>query len=122
MVAPTLSPTMKPSILFAQRRCLAVVLAASVAACFPKAGGVPAPLAPASVEAARGRWPEVSSESLAAGRELFVAKCNHCHGYPDLVATEEAKWPEIVERMGPRSKLGPAEVNLVLRFIQAARP
>jgi cytochrome c5 len=113
---------MKTSLKIAHGRCLALVLAVGVAACFPKAGGVPAPLAPASVEAARGRWPEVSSESLAAGRELFVAKCNHCHGYPDLVATEEAKWPEIVERMGPRSHLGPAEVNLVLRFIQAARP
>lgn len=101
---------------------LALALAFGVAACFPKTGAVPEPLSPASVEAARGRWPDVSATSLATGRDLFVAKCNRCHGYPDLVATEEAKWPEIVERMGPRSNLAPAEVNLVLRFIQAARP
>jgi mono/diheme cytochrome c family protein len=84
---------------------------------FPKSGPAPQPVTPATVEAARTRWPDASEAQLAAGRELFLAKCNSCHSYPDLHAVTDDKWPETVKRMGEKAKLDAAQTESVLRFV-----
>jgi len=93
----------------------------STAGCFPKAGPVPPPASANAVAAAAAKWPGVTSETLAAGRVTFVAKCNNCHAYPDVQAIEDAKWPSIVEEMGHKAKLYPPQTEGVLRFILASR-
>jgi hypothetical protein len=89
---------------------------------FPKAGNVPEPVSEADVARASAKWPPgVSQESLQAGRAQFMAKCNHCHDYPDLRAIDEPDWPSIVKRMGQKAQLSPQDVDNVLHFILVAR-
>jgi cytochrome c5 len=100
---------------------LALFALICVAACYPK--GAPPPAAPsaAAVTWASTRWPNETAASLAHGRELFVAKCNACHDHPDLGAIADDRWPHIVDRMGGKAHLAPADRDAVLHFILASR-
>jgi cytochrome c5 len=89
---------------------------------FPKTSTAPPPpLSPNEATAASARWPEATPDHLATGRALFVARCNGCHGYPDLAAVPEERWPGIVKEMTPKAKLSAAEGDDVLHFVLAAR-
>ena len=91
------------------------------AGCFPKAAPVPGALSPAGVAWATARWPGATAASLTAGRDQFVAKCNGCHGYPDLPAIADDRWPAIVESMGNKAHLGAEEKDAVLHYVLASR-
>ena len=90
-------------------------------ACYPKSADAPAAISPASVSYAAEKWPGVTEASLSSGREAFLAKCNGCHGYPDLMAISDDKWPSIVERMGSKSDLDEAKTKDVLHFVLASK-
>jgi cytochrome c5 len=92
-----------------------------IAACYPKAGAVPAPAATADLATASARWPNASAEGLAAGRATFIEKCNGCHDYPDVTSIDEAKWPGILARMGKKADLDSAATENVLHFVLVAR-
>jgi cytochrome c5 len=92
------------------------------AACFPKAGPAPGVVSADRVTWASTKWPGVTAASLTAGHDKFIAKCNGCHGYPDLGATSEGEWPSIVDRMAKKAGLAPAERDDVLHYVLAARP
>lgn len=98
-----------------------VLLVAFTACGYPKAGTVPAPVTPAAEASAATRWPGTTPESLRNGRDLFAAKCNDCHGHPDITAIADDRWPGIVQRMGKKAKLAEPQTQDVLRFILAAR-
>ncbi|HEY5948396.1 MAG TPA: hypothetical protein VIV40_23025 [Kofleriaceae bacterium] len=105
------------------RQILSVASACALGACAarPIAGTMPAPIVDSTVEHARARWPEVTAESLARGRELFIARCRRCHVLPDRRAYSDERWPKILGTMGPRAKLDAVEQQQVLRFILADR-
>jgi hypothetical protein len=67
------------------------------------------------------KWPGTTESQLGVGRALFVANCNRCHGYPDVAAIPDDRWPAIVERMARNAKLDTDQGNSVLGFILAAR-
>ncbi len=98
-----------------------VVVGLLSAGCFPKAAPAPPALSANSVTRASARWPGVTAEALAMGRDRFVARCNGCHGYPDLRAIAEDRWPGIVTEMGKKANLGDAERDAVLHFVLTAR-
>ena len=98
------------------------LLAASITGCgYPKPGGAPPPLSGADVASAKSRFPDATDASLSSGRDLFLAKCNGCHDYPDLSSVAEGAWPKIMGRMGPNAKLDAAQTDAVLRFVLVAR-
>ncbi len=99
-------------------RMFGCVFAALAGCGYPKSGAVPGP---ADVASARARWPDTSEAKLARGRDLFIAKCNGCHGYPDVDRIDEAKWPGILSRMGKNAHLDAAESDDVLHFVLASR-
>lgn len=100
----------------------ALALALTVAACgFPKTADAPPPLSAGDASAAAARWPGATAESIAHGRELFVAKCNGCHGYPDLASLDASRWPPVVERMAAKSDLAAKDRDDVLHFVLTAR-
>jgi mono/diheme cytochrome c family protein len=112
------------------RRCVPVAPARSiclvalilvVSGCYPKVGAAPGALSTASATSASARWPGVTAATLATGRDLFLARCNGCHGYPDPAAIPDERWPAIVEKMGGKSGLGADERGEVLHYILAAR-
>jgi cytochrome c5 len=85
-----------------------VLLAASVVAtgCFyPKAGPAPEALSPAAAATAGAKWPGVTAASLSNGRDLFVARCNSCHAYPDIAAIADDHWPHIMDKMAGKAGL-----------------
>lgn len=74
-----------------------------------------------SVAAATERWPGVTASALAAGHDLFLAKCNGCHDYPDLAEIDEERWPGILDKMAKKSHLDAGERDEVLHYVLAAR-
>jgi hypothetical protein len=90
-------------------------------ACYPKSADAPGAISPTSVSWASEKWPGVTEASLVSGREAFLAKCNGCHGYPDLAAISDDEWPSIVERMGGKSDLDAAKTKDVLHYVLAAK-
>lgn len=104
------------------RQCIPLLVAALfMGGCYPKSGPAPGPASPKGVAWASTHWPGATTESLAAGRDLFLANCNRCHDYPDVTDISEEQWPKIVDRMGNKADLAPPQRDLVLRFILTAR-
>jgi hypothetical protein len=95
--------------------------AATGAGCYPKVAPPPAAVSGDHVASASTRWPGVTAGSLAQGHDLFLANCDQCHGYPDLTAIADDRWPGILEKMGKKSHLGPEETDAVLHFVLASR-
>ncbi len=102
-------------------RCLSLFLLLTAACGYPKTGTVPGPVTPAAEATAATRWPGTTPEALRNGRELFTAKCDDCHGHPDITAIADDRWPGILGRMGKKAKLTEPQTQDVLRFILAAR-
>ncbi|MCC6522710.1 MAG: hypothetical protein IT373_08630 [Polyangiaceae bacterium] len=101
---------------------LAVVLgAAFFAGCYPKSAPPPGSVGPKGVEAAQAHAPGASVASLERGRQLFLAHCNACHGYPDVDAVPAAEWPGILVEMGDNAHLTPVERDETLAFVLASR-
>ena len=100
---------------------LTLVLTLALAGCMPKVGAAPGPLANETLEIAKAKWTDATPEALEQGRQLFLKHCNQCHGYPDLVAFPEAKWPATAKRMATKEKLSDADGELVARFVVALR-
>ena len=91
------------------------------AGCYPKAGPPPGALSAGSVTSASTRWPGATATSLAAGRDLFLAKCNSCHDYPDLAAIPDERWPHILDKMARKADLATEQRDAVLHFVLASR-
>ena len=98
-----------------------LAVALGVLGCYPKSGPAPGALSADSATWASTKWPGTTPESLAAGHDAFIAKCNACHGYPELSAIDDEEWPGIVESMGNKAELDASKKEAVLHFILAAR-
>jgi len=62
---------------------------------------------------------QVDLATLREGRSLFVSRCIECHTLPMASRFSESDWPCIVNEMGERAKLKPAECDAVLAYILA---
>jgi cytochrome c5 len=100
---------------------LALLVTAAIGCGFPAAGPVPPPITPADADAAQTRFPNTSKATLDTGRDLFAARCNGCHNYPDVWKIDDARWPEILSRMGKKAGLDETQNRVVLSFILVAR-
>lgn len=102
-------------------RVALVVIGFAAAGCYPKVAPPPGALSARSVASASERWPGVTVSSLSRGRDLFLAHCNACHGYPDLAAISDERWPDILEKMAKKAGLGTEDRDAVLHFVLASR-
>jgi hypothetical protein len=102
---------------------LAVVAGSLLVGCtaFPKSAEPPPPFNPDEVGSVKVLFPETTGNSLAIGRDLFVAKCGKCHDHANLMLIEDRRWPEIMKRMGKKAKLETGQADLVLEYILAVR-
>jgi len=98
-----------------------LAFAVAGAGCYPRAGPAPGALSASSVTWASARWPGVTVSSLAGGRELFLAKCNGCHEYPDLSVIGDQRWPGILERMARKSHIDADGRDAILHYVLAVR-
>jgi len=110
--------------MYSSKRALGTLTLAILGlACGPKVTApAPGPVTPATVAASQGGAGAAASQAeLEEGRTAFVAKCNGCHGYPDLVAIKESEWKHIIDEMGSKSDFDAKTKEKVLRFVLAAR-
>lgn len=61
----------------------------------------------------------VSSEPMAMGKSLYVARCSKCHELPKVGDFTAKKWTGIVDWMAPKAKLSTQEKQMVLNYVQA---
>jgi len=59
-------------------------------------------------------------ETLDHGRRIFASRCIECHVLPPISNYAADRWPKIVNWMGPRASLKPAESEAVIAYILAA--
>jgi mono/diheme cytochrome c family protein len=83
------------------------LLVLGVVACYPKGNANP-PAAPQGADA-----------QVVQGRELFVAKCNGCHQYPELTAIKAEDIGSIVKRMGGKADLDAKQTAAVESYVRA---
>ncbi len=102
-------------------RVALVAVGLAAAGCYPKVAAPPGALSANDAASASTRWPGVTVSSLAHGRDLFVSNCNACHGYPDLTAIADDRWPGIIEKMAKKARLGPEDGDAILHFVLASR-
>jgi cytochrome c5 len=93
----------------------------AAAGCYPKGAPPPKPLTDEGVSKASAKFAGETAESLKEGHDLFIAKCNGCHDYPDLVAVSEEDWPSIMKRMADKSDVPPEKGDKMLHYVLAAR-
>ena len=79
------------------------------------------PLTPNQIGWASQRWPGADASTLEADRQLYRAKCSHCHS---AVAPEKKsiyEWPHWLDKMTPKAKLSADERERIWRYLQAAK-
>jgi hypothetical protein len=64
---------------------------------------------------------EVNLATLRQGRALFVHRCIECHTLPAYWHYRTREWPQLVDSMGDRAQLKPAERDAIVAYILAAR-
>jgi hypothetical protein len=103
------------------RIALLVAVGLVMGGCYPKVAPPPGAVSASGAASASTRWPGVTADALAHGREVFLANCNACHGYPDLTAIADDRWPGILEKMAKKANLGPDDRDAILHFVLASR-
>jgi hypothetical protein len=72
-----------------------------------------------------GSWPalgqELSAGDLAKARKIYVVKCAKCHRFYEPNDYSEADWQRWITSMSEKSKLKPAQSELLGRFLDAYR-
>jgi cytochrome c5 len=96
---------------------LTVALAAVAAACGASA---PEPVT-ADAHRASKKWPATTLEDLTVGRNLFMDKCNQCHGLKDAKSVPAAQWSATVQRMRHKHgmKIPENDAQLIIRYLYA---
>ena len=64
---------------------------------------------------------ELSADELKAARKIYTGKCAKCHKLYDPSAYTPEKWSEWTGKMTKKSKLKPAQVELLARYIEAGK-
>ena len=79
-------------------------------------GAIPQPTF-MQVERASQRWPGTDSETLAHGRQLYVAKCSGCHSVKVPSVYSEFQWDTLMRTMGTSAKLTKDEYEHILHYV-----
>jgi hypothetical protein len=64
---------------------------------------------------------ELTPKELAAARKIYVAKCAKCHRFYEPKEYSEADWRTWMEKMGRKSKLKPAQSEMLNRYVDEYR-
>jgi len=100
-----------------------VIIAVTVISCHkkmtPSATVVTAPPAPVVVDsAAVNKMNAMNTTMVAAGQQVFVAKCGKCHGLKDPANYTQERWVGLVNWMAPKAKATDEEKSQVLAYVQ----
>lgn len=62
-----------------------------------------------------------TTESLTAGRLLYVTRCGSCHGLSEPTAYQEGAWKKWVRRMAPKAHLDSTQETQMITYLLSAR-
>ena len=79
----------------------------------------PPPVTPNMAKA--GKHSGATMQKLEHGRSLFAGRCIECHVLPAIAHYPAEKWPRIIDWMGERASLTPADREAVVAYVLAAR-
>lgn len=63
-----------------------------------------------------------NSESLAAGKKLYLNKCAKCHKMYDPAKYDDHQWDSWMNKMDKKAKLKAREKEAVAEYIRTLRP
>ena len=63
----------------------------------------------------------MSAAEIKEARKLHVAKCAKCHKLYDPAAYDDAEWSKWMTKMSRKSKLKPAQAELLARYLETFR-
>lgn len=69
------------------------------------------------VDYATKKWNTSSMDQLNKGYLLYVSKCGSCHYLHKPAKFPEAKWLEVLPKMGKKAKLNEEEINCISKYI-----
>lgn len=64
---------------------------------------------------------DLSPQDQAAARKLYVAKCAKCHKFYEPKNYSDADWRKWMESMSRKSRLKPAQAELLNRYLDGLR-
>lgn len=59
------------------------------------------------------------TESLKAGKQLYMSKCGNCHSLKRTEDYTAAAWSPIMDRMAVKARLSESDKMTVLAYVQA---
>jgi mono/diheme cytochrome c family protein len=89
-----------------------ILIALSLASCVSLETAVP----PVATLAVQGR----NTETLEAGRNVYLDRCTHCHSPQPVGEYAVSRWPTIIAEMAERSKLSTEQHRALLAYVMAA--
>jgi len=78
-------------------------------------------MAAASLRLGAAGLPELPLAQEAAARKIYVAKCAKCHKFYEPNKYSETDWRTWMEKMNKKSKLKPAQAELLNHYLDSYR-
>lgn len=63
----------------------------------------------------------ISDVEIKEARKLYIAKCAKCHKLYDPARYDDAEWSKWMTKMNRKSKLKPAQAELLGRYLETFR-
>ena len=73
----------------------------------------------AQTELAARQWPDVTTQSLERGREIYIQKCSGCHLLRIPSRYTSRQWPKVLDTMAARAKLTRAQKHAVFEYVMS---
>jgi len=64
---------------------------------------------------------DLTVKEITAARKIYVAKCAKCHRFYEPRDYPQSNWQTWMEKMNEKSKLKPAQAELLNRYLDAYR-
>ena len=66
-------------------------------------------------------YPDVTSQTLKEGYDIYMGPCTNCHGKKNLYKHTDAEWENDVNRMAPKAKITDAQKNALWKYVLSMR-
>ncbi len=64
---------------------------------------------------------ELSPVEVKEAQKMYVAKCAKCHEFYQPTGYQDAEWSDWMKKMSRKSKLKPAQEELLTRYLEVVR-
>jgi mono/diheme cytochrome c family protein len=76
---------------------------------------------PAELRALQATDKSATLDQLHEGYTLYTGTCTKCHGAKSIYSRPTEAWPNIIDKMAPRSNLSSKQKDAVLKYVLAIK-